>query len=337
VTDLLVRATKVSKHFPAKLPWPKDKASPLRRALTRMSASVQAVTEVDLEIRRGETLGLVGESGCGKSTLGRTLLRLLDPTGGAIEIAGTDVTRLSQRQLRPLRRRMQMIFQDPYASLNPRMTIGAAIAEPLVIHDLAPTAAARTARVDELLAKVGLRGDAARRYPHEFSGGQRQRVGIARALACKPDFIVCDEPISALDVSIQAQIVNLLEDLQDAEGLTYLFISHDLKIVQHICDRVAVMYLGRIVELAEAPALYRTPKHPYTQALLSAVPRVKSSGKRGERVILTGDVPSPLSPPPGCPFHPRCPVKDKPAACFSELPKLRVLANGTAAACHVAQ
>jgi oligopeptide transport system ATP-binding protein len=231
---------------------------------------------------------------------------------------------------------MQMIFQDPYASLNPRMTVGATIAEPLVIHHLAATAAAREQRVAELLARVGLRPDAARRYPHEFSGGQRQRIGIARALACKPQFIVCDEPISALDVSIQAQIVNLLEDLQDAERLTYLFISHDLKVVQHICDRVAVMYLGRIVELAEARTLYRSPRHPYTQALLSAVPRIDPAARKG-RILLQGDVPSPIDPPRGCAFHPRCPVKDKPAACFTELPRLRVLQNGAQAACHVAE
>jgi len=230
---------------------------------------------------------------------------------------------------------MQLIFQDPYASLDPRMSIGQTIAEPLVIHRLAATDADRTARVRELLTKVGLRDDVAARYPHELSGGQRQRVGIARALACKPKFVVCDEPISALDVSIQAQIVNLLEDLQDAEKLTYLFISHDLKVVQHICDRVAVMYLGRIVELAEAKALYATPKHPYTQALLSAVPRIDAKARR-ERIILTGDVPSPIDPPKGCPFHPRCPVKDKPAACFDQLPQLRVLSNGSQAACHVA-
>jgi oligopeptide/dipeptide ABC transporter ATP-binding protein len=248
----------------------------------------------------------------------------------------TELTRLSERELRPLRRRMQMIFQDPYASLNPRMTVGAAIAEPLVIHRLATSASAREARVAELLGKVGLRADAARRYPHEFSGGQRQRIGIARALACQPQFLVCDEPISALDVSIQAQIVNLLEDLQDAEQLTYLFISHDLKIVQHTCDRVAVMYLGRIVELAEAPTLYRTPSHPYTRALLSAVPRIDPKSRR-DRILLSGDVPSPIEPPSGCAFHPRCPVKDKPAACFHEIPRLRVLQNGARAACHVAE
>ncbi len=342
---VLMRAAGVSKHFAAKIAWPKGATTPpphvrAWRAMTRMSASVRAVSEVDLEIKTGETLGLVGESGCGKSTLGRTLLRLLEPSAGTITFDGTDVTHLAQSALRPLRRKMQMIFQDPYASLNPRMTIGAALAEPLVIHDLAPTAARRAERVAELLMKVGLRADAAGRYPHEFSGGQRQRVGIARALAVSPRFIVCDEPISALDVSIQAQIVNLLMDLQEAEKLTYLFISHDLKIVQHICDRVAVMYLGRIVELADAKTIYPDPKHPYTQALLSAVPRIPRPGNtkpRRERIVLQGDVPSPLDPPAGCAFHPRCQVKDKPEACFKEIPKLRVLANGTECACHVAK
>jgi oligopeptide/dipeptide ABC transporter ATP-binding protein len=334
----LVRADGLTKHFPTKLAWPKEPVPlhvKLWRSLSRMPATVQAVSEVSLEIRRGETLGLVGESGCGKSTFGRTLLRLLEPTSGTIVIAGRNLSRLTQRQLRPLRREMQMIFQDPYASLNPRMTVGDAIAEPLAIHELVPKRE-RAARVAELLTKVGMRADAAGRYPHELSGGQRQRIGIARALACRPAFIVCDEPISALDVSIQAQIVNLLEDLQQAENLTYLFISHDLKIVQHICDRVAVMYLGRIVELAEASVLYREPKHPYTSALLSAVPQLDPKSRR-ERIILQGDVPSPLAPPPGCPFHPRCPVKDKPKACFTELPKLRVLPNGSQAACHVAE
>jgi oligopeptide transport system ATP-binding protein len=230
---------------------------------------------------------------------------------------------------------MKMIFQDPYATLDPRMSVGAAIAETLEIHALG-SKAERAAKVAELLAKVGLRADAATRYPHEFSGGQRQRVGIARALACRPKFVVCDEPISALDVSIQAQIVNLLEDLQEAEHLTYLFISHDLKVVQHICDRVAVMYLGRIVELADAQTLYREPKHPYTQALLSAVPRIDARSRR-DRIILTGDVPSPIDPPSGCPFHPRCQVEDKPKACFDERPRLRVLGNGSQAACHVAE
>ncbi|MEP6863990.1 MAG: oligopeptide/dipeptide ABC transporter ATP-binding protein [Deltaproteobacteria bacterium] len=320
----LVSLTGLSKHF-TKRAWPKP------------PVVVQAVTEVALDIAEGETVGLVGESGCGKSTLGRTLLRLVEPSAGTITFAGEDITHRSQSGLRPLRKQMQMIFQDPYASLDPRMTVGAAIAEPLVIHDLGDKAA-RSAKVQELLAKVGLSGDAARKYPHEMSGGQRQRVGIARALAVAPRFIVCDEPISALDVSIQAQIVNLLQDLQRAAALTYLFISHDLKIVEHICDRVAVMYLGRIVELAAAPTLYAEPKHPYTTALLSAVPRITTDpARKRERVILEGDVPSAIDPPAGCAFHPRCPIKDKPKACFTEIPQLRVLGNGSRAACHVAE
>ncbi|HEY1546912.1 MAG TPA: oligopeptide/dipeptide ABC transporter ATP-binding protein [Kofleriaceae bacterium] len=296
--------------------------------LSTRYGDVRAVTEVDLDIARGETLGLVGESGCGKSTLGRTLLRLVEPSGGTIEVNGVNITALSRRDLRPLRRQMQMIFQDPFGSFDPRMTIGDAVAEPLIIHGL------DRGRVPALLAKVGLRAELAARFPHELSGGQRQRVGIARALAVGPQFIVCDEPISALDVSIQAQIVKLLGELQEAESLTYLFISHDLRVVEHICDRVAVMYLGRIVELAETSALYAQPRHPYTRALLSAVPSLTSSKR--ERIVLTGDVPSPSSPPAGCAFHPRCPVKDKPPACFTDVPKLRVLDNGSCAACHVA-
>ncbi len=339
MSEALVQIRGLSKHFATKVKWPREEVSLDRRiwrALTRMPATVRAVETVDLDILPGETLGLVGESGCGKSTLGRTVLRLLEPTAGSIVFDGEDVTHRTQAALRPLRRRMQMIFQDPYASLNPRMTVGATLAEPIEIHGLASNAGERRDKVKALLAKVGLRPDMANRYPHEFSGGQRQRIGIARALAVEPRFIVCDEPISALDVSIQAQIVNLLEDLQAAEQLTYLFISHDLKVVQHVCDRIAVMYLGRIVELAEAKLLYREPKHPYTQALLSAVPRVDPKRRR-ERIILQGDVPSPLDPPSGCPFHPRCPVKDKPKACFEQLPPLRVLANGARVACHVAE
>jgi oligopeptide/dipeptide ABC transporter ATP-binding protein len=353
----LVRIENLTKHFHQKVAWPKtDEATPLEkvwRSLTRMNASVKAVDGVSFDIVAGETLGLVGESGCGKSTLGRTLLRLLDPSGGKIVFDGRDITSVSQAALRPVRRRMQMIFQDPYASLNPRMTVGATLAEPIQVFKLAKTAAQRADRIAELLDKVGLPSDAFGRYPHEFSGGQRQRIGIARALAVEPRFIVCDEPISALDVSIQAQIVNLLQDLQKQEKLTYLFISHDLKIVQHICDRVAVMYLGKVVELADARVLYREPKHPYTRALLSAVPSLEihrppkanlgggplvgEVGAERKRIILEGDVPSPMNPPAGCPFHPRCPVKDKVKECFEVVPPLEKKKNGSFAACHVAE
>jgi oligopeptide/dipeptide ABC transporter ATP-binding protein len=336
----LVSIRNLTKHFDTKIAWPRGGSASalhaLRRAITRKRATVRAVEDVSLDIQEGETLGLVGESGCGKSTLGRAVLRLSEPTSGRIVFDGVDITGQPQRKLAPFRRRMQMIFQDPYASLNPRMTVGATVAEPLEIHRLARSDAERRERVAALLGKVGLRADAASRYPHEFSGGQRQRIGIARALAVQPRFIVCDEPISALDVSIQAQIVNLLQDLQEGEGLTYLFISHDLEIVRHICDRVAVMYLGRIVELAPAETLYARPRHPYTQALLSAVPR-PHPGARSKRILLEGDVPSPLAPPPGCPFHPRCQVADKPSACFTTLPPLRQLDGGTQAACHVAE
>jgi oligopeptide/dipeptide ABC transporter ATP-binding protein len=331
----LVELQGLCKHFPTKVAWPPGERT-VWRALTRKTALVRAVESVDLRIYPGETVGLVGESGCGKSTLGRTLLRLIEPTSGRITFDGADLTTMPQRALRPLRRQLQMIFQDPYASLNPRMSVGAAIAEPLLVHGLAASEAERKRRVGELLERVGLGADVADRYPHEFSGGQRQRVGIARALAVQPRFIVCDEPISALDVSIQAQIVNLLLDLQESEKLTYLFVSHDLKIVQHIADRIAVMYLGRIVELGPAREVYLRPRHPYTRALLSAVP-VPRPGATSRRVVLQGDVPSPLSPPSGCAFHPRCPVPDKPAECKTKVPALRVLPNGCEVACHVAQ
>ena len=301
--------------------------------------TVKAVDGVSFEIAEGETLGLVGESGCGKSTLGRAILRLHEPTSGKVVIDGTDVTGLGSAPLRAFRRRAQIIFQDPYASLNPRMTVAQILSEPLEIHHLAADKPARVLRVGDLLDRVGLRKDVAGRYPHEFSGGQRQRIGIARALAVEPRFIVADEPISALDVSIQAQIVNLLVDLQAERKLTYLFISHDLKIVEHLCDRVAVMYLGRIVELARAQDLYARPRHPYTLALLSAVP-VADLSQRKQRIVLEGDLPSPSNPPTGCAFHPRCPrytEKNRPEVCRAEAPALRPEGEPPhAVACHFA-
>jgi peptide/nickel transport system ATP-binding protein len=299
--------------------------------LGREVARVRAVDGVSLTVNEGETLGLVGESGCGKSTLGRAVLRLLEPTGGAVRFGGRDITHLSQGELRPLRREMQMIFQDPYSSLNPRMRVGDIVGEAFAIHGLAH-GAERERRVREILQRCGLRPDVVDRYPHEFSGGQRQRIGIARALAVSPKLVVADEPISALDVSIQAQIVNLLLDLQQELGLTYVFVSHDLKVVEFIADRVAVMYLGRIVELAPAARIYSDPSHPYTQALLSAVPTIDPA-KRRKRVLLEGDVPSPMNPPTGCAFHPRCPDAGK--RCTEETPPLVSLESGHAAACFL--
>ena len=301
----------------------------LTGVLRRRTGWVRAVDGVTFDIAAGETLGLVGESGSGKTTIGRTIVRITDPIAGSIDLGGSNLLALRGEELRRRRRQFQMVFQDPYSSLDPRQTVGDILAEPLRVHKLA-SGRARSARVAELLDLVGLDSSFVERYPHEFSGGQRQRIGIARALAVEPEVIVCDEPISALDVSIQAQIVNLLQDLQRTDDLTYLFISHDLKIVQHICDRVAVMYLGRVVELATAATLYREPKHPYTQALLSAVP-VADPAARKNRIILQGDVPSPLNPPPGCRFHTRCPYMV--SACKDVEPALVEILPGHRAAC----
>jgi oligopeptide/dipeptide ABC transporter ATP-binding protein len=307
-------------HFPVK-----------GSALSGTSSTVKAVDGVSLSVAAGEAVGLVGESGCGKSTLGRSILRLLEPTSGRIFFDGQDITTLGARALRPLRRQFQMIFQDPFHSLNPRMTVGQSIGEALIIHGLGNSEAARQTRVAELLQSVGLTADVADRFPHQFSGGQRQRIGIARALAVEPRLIVCDEPVSALDVSVQAQVINLLQDIQRDRGLAYLFISHDLAVVEHLCQRIVVMYLGRVVESGPAHSIGRNPQHPYTQVLLSAVPTVNPSAKR-DRILLSGDVPSPIHPPSGCPFHPRCPVAE--SRCRTERPEFRTVAHGHEAACH---
>jgi oligopeptide transport system ATP-binding protein len=322
-SEVLLKVENLKKHFPIR-----------RGILQRQVGAVKAVDGVNFDVRKGETLGLVGESGCGKSTTGRVILQLYSATDGRVFFNGQDLTRLKGETLRRMRAQMQMIFQDPYASLNPRMTVGEIIGEPMEIHGLA-AGSEKTERVRQLLQVVGLNPFFASRFPHEFSGGQRQRIGIARALALNPSFIVCDEPISALDVSIQAQVVNLLEDLQKDRGLTYLFIAHDLSMVRHIADRVAVMYLGRIMELSTREEVYSDPLHPYTQALLSAVPVPDPAVEaKRQRIILTGDVPSPANPPTGCVFHTRCPIAQD--ECSQRVPEWREVRPGHWVACHFA-
>jgi oligopeptide/dipeptide ABC transporter ATP-binding protein len=318
----LVRVDHLKKYFPVR-----------SGVMQRVEAHVLAVDDVSFEIRKGETLGLVGESGCGKTTVGRTMLRLIEPTSGSAIYNGRDIFKLKSRELKPVRRDLQIIFQDPYASLDPRVPIGESVMEGLHIHRIG-SPAERVEIMMETLKKVGLETYHARRFPHEFSGGQRQRIGIARALALRPKFIVCDEPVSALDVSIQSQVLNILKDLQQEFGLTYLFIAHNLSVVEHISDRVAVMYLGKMAELADRDELYRSPLHPYTRALMSAIPVPDPKLKR-TRIILTGDVPSPLHPPSGCRFHPRCPVAQE--VCSQKEPEWRELRPGHFVACHFAE
>jgi peptide/nickel transport system ATP-binding protein/oligopeptide transport system ATP-binding protein len=320
--DTLVRVERLKKYFPVRA-----------GVMQRVVAQVQAVDDVSFAIKRGETLGLVGESGCGKTTVGRTMLRLIEPTAGSAIYNGRDIFTLRSGEVKAIRRDMQIIFQDPYASLDPRVPIGESVMEGLHIHGIG-TPKERVEIMMETLKKVGLETYHSRRFPHEFSGGQRQRIGIARALALRPKFIVCDEPVSALDVSIQSQVLNILKDLQQEFGLTYLFIAHNLSVVEHISDRVAVMYLGKMAELADRDELYRSPLHPYTQALMSAIPVADPKLKR-KRLILKGDVPSPLHPPSGCRFHPRCPIAQ--AICAEKEPEFRELKPGHFAACHFAE
>lgn len=319
MSDIILEAKNIKKYFPIK-----------KGFFMREAGQVKAVEDIDFIVRRGETLGLVGESGCGKSTLGRTLIRLYEPTAGQVAFDGTDFLKLSGRALREKRRDIQMIFQDPYSSIDPRMTVGQVIEQPFIIHGLLQKRE-REVRVKQLLELVGLKSSHINRYPHEFSGGQRQRIAIARAIALEPKLIICDEPVSALDVSIQAQILNLLKDLQKRLNLTYIFISHDLSVIEHVCDRIAVMYLGRIVELTTREKLFENPLHPYTQALLSSIPTM-GTGKKKMARVLTGEIPSPINPPSGCSFHPRCPKA------FEICPKVVPLLEGPidhVKACHL--
>jgi oligopeptide transport system ATP-binding protein len=321
----MLRVSNLAKHFIS--------GGLINQALGNKAIIVRAVDGVSFDIAAGETLGLVGESGCGKSTVGRSILRLLEPTDGSVELDGVDISHASQRTLRPLRRHLQVVFQDPFASLNPRRTVGQSVAEPIANYGLATGTTLRT-EVEDLFRRVGLRRDQVDRYPHEFSGGQRQRIGIARALGTKPKLIVLDEPVSALDVSVQAQVINLLVDLQQEFGLAYLFIAHDLAVVEHISTRVAVMYLGKIVEIADKQSLFERPRHPYTKALLSAVPSVDPDSDH-ERLVLTGDIPSPANPPSGCHFRSRCPAAE--SICAGEEPQLKALSPAHQVACHFSE